>query len=163
MRERIERGVGMDVSNRPRILVSPIFNGWEPETQEIIYELGGKVIYSDWDLLGLLDEISVSKDSDPIEEYAKFLLNASNKGLFCINNCDTFIRSYQKYIRKTKVEGLIINQLDDCHLNSKCYDSLKNKVRTDLRVPTVSIKFKKIGENIEQIRAKLEPFMELFS
>ncbi|MFX1420055.1 MAG: 2-hydroxyacyl-CoA dehydratase, partial [Promethearchaeota archaeon] len=84
MRERIERGVGMDVSNMPRILLSPIFNGWEPETQEIIYELGGKVIYSDWDLLGLLEEIPVLKGSDPIEEYAQFLLNASNKGLFCL-------------------------------------------------------------------------------
>ncbi|MFX0004415.1 MAG: 2-hydroxyacyl-CoA dehydratase [Candidatus Hodarchaeota archaeon] len=163
MRERIERRVGMDVSNRPRILFSPIFNGWEPVTQEIVHELGGKVIYSDWDLLGLLDEISVSKESDPIEEYAKFLLNASNKGLFCIDNCETFIASYQKYIKKTKVDGFIINQLENCHLNSKCYDFLKNKIRVDQRTPSVSIKFKKIGENIEQVKAKLEPFLELFS
>jgi len=163
MRERIERGVGMEVSNRPRILVSPIFNGWEPETQEIIYELGGRVIYSDWDLLGLLDEIPVSNETDPIEEYAKFLLNASRKGLFCIENCDAFIKSYHKYVKKTKVDGLIINQLEECHLNSKCYDLLKNKIRTDLRIPSISIKFKKIGENIEQVKAKLSPFMELFS
>jgi benzoyl-CoA reductase/2-hydroxyglutaryl-CoA dehydratase subunit BcrC/BadD/HgdB len=163
MRERIERGVGTEVSNRPIILLSPIFNGWEPETQEIVYELGGRVIYSDWDLLGFLDEIPVTKDSDPIEEYAKFLLNTSNKGIFCINNCGMLIDSYNKYIKKAKFNGLIINQQADCHLNSKCYELLKNKIRKDLRIPTISIKFEKIGGNLEQVNTKLESFMELFS
>jgi benzoyl-CoA reductase/2-hydroxyglutaryl-CoA dehydratase subunit BcrC/BadD/HgdB len=163
MRERIDQRVGMDVSNRPRILLSPIFNGWEPETQEIVYDLGGRVLYSDWDLFGLLEEISVSRDSNPIEEYAKFLLNAANKGIFCIDNCNIFLRSFQHYVKKTKVNGLIINQLEDCHLNSKCYSLLKNKIRTDLRIPSTIIKFKKIGKNIEQVKAKLGSFMELFS
>lgn len=163
MRERIERGIGMNVSDRPRILLTPIFNGWEPETQEIIYELGGKVIYSDWDLLGLLEEIPVSKDSDPIEEYARFLLNASNKGLLCLSNCETLINSYQKYVKNTRVNGLIINQLADCHINSNCYDLLKNKIRTELRIPSIGINFKKIGENVEQVKAKLGSFMGLFS
>lgn len=163
MRERIERGVGMDVSNMPRILLSPIFNGWEPQTQEIIYELGGKVIYSDWDLLGLLEEIPVSKDSNPVEEYARFLLNSANNGLLCLNNCEALINSYQNYIKKTKVDGFIINQLVECHKDPNCYDLLKNKIRTNLRIPSISIKFKKIGENLEQLNAKLAPFMSLFS
>ncbi|MFW9877239.1 MAG: 2-hydroxyacyl-CoA dehydratase, partial [Candidatus Thorarchaeota archaeon] len=163
MRERIERGVGMDVSNRPRILLSPIFNGWEPETQEIVYELGGRIIYSDWDLLGLLEEIPVFKGSDPIEEYARFLLKASNKGLFCLNNCETLSNAYHTYVKKTRVDGLIINQLTDCHINSRCFDLLKNKIRTELRIPSIGIEFKKIGENIEHLKAMLGPFMELFS
>jgi len=163
MRERINRGVGMEVSNRPRILLTPIFNGWEPEAQEIIFNLGGRVIYSDWDLLGLLEEISVSKNSNPVEEYARFLLNSSNKGLFCLNNCEALINSYQKYVKKTKVDGLIINQLEDCYINSTCYDLIKNKIRTELRIPSIGIKFKKISENIEQTKAKLSSFMELYS
>ncbi len=163
MRDRIDRGIGMDVSNMPRILLTPIFNGWEPESQEIIYQLGGKVIYSDWDILGLLEEIPVSKDSNPVEEYARFLLNASNKGLLCLNNCDALIKSYQKYIKRTRIDGIIINELANCHLDSNCYDLLKNKFRTNLRIPSISIKFKKIGENIENLKAKLGPFMELFS
>ncbi|MFX0104232.1 MAG: 2-hydroxyacyl-CoA dehydratase [Candidatus Hodarchaeota archaeon] len=163
MRERINRRVGMDVSSRPRILLTPIFNGWEPETQEIIYELGGKVIYSDWDLLGLLEEIPVSNTSDPIEEYARYLLNASNKGLLCLNNCELLINSYQNYVKKVKVDGLVINELADCHINSSCYDLLINKIRTELRTPSIGINFKKIGENVEHAKAKLRPFIELFS
>ncbi len=61
-----------------------------------------------------------------------------------------------------KVDGLIINQLAGCHLNSKCYDFLKNKIRSGLRIPTIGITFKRIGENIKQLKTKLEPFMELF-
>ncbi|MFX0021569.1 MAG: 2-hydroxyacyl-CoA dehydratase family protein [Candidatus Hermodarchaeota archaeon] len=163
MRERIERGIGMDVSNMPRILLTPIFNGWEPECQEIVYQLGGKVIYSDWDLLGLLEEISVSKDSNPIEMYAQFLLNASDKGLFCLNNCEALINTYYKYIKKNRVDGVIINELANCHLDTNCYDLLKNKISTSLRIPSTSIKFKKIGVNIEKVKNKLEPFMDLFS
>jgi benzoyl-CoA reductase/2-hydroxyglutaryl-CoA dehydratase subunit BcrC/BadD/HgdB len=163
MRDRIERGIGMDVSNMPRILMSPIFNGWEPESQEIIYQLGGKILYSDWDILGLLEEIPVTKNSDPVEEYAQFLLNSSNKGLSCLNNCNALINSYHKYIRKARIDGVIINKLTDCHLGSNCYDLLKDKIRNNLRLPSISIKFKKIGENIEKVRGKFEPFMDLFS
>ncbi|MFX1391672.1 MAG: 2-hydroxyacyl-CoA dehydratase, partial [Promethearchaeota archaeon] len=162
MKKRVEKGVGMDVSKRPRILLTPIFNGWEPKAQEIIHDLGGRVIYSDWDSLGLLEEISVLKNSDPIEEYARFLLNSSNQGLFCLNNCELLINSYQKYVKKTKVNGLIINQLEDCHINSACYDLMKNKIRTEIRIPSIGIKFKKIGENMEQTKAKLSSFMELY-
>ncbi|MFX1364003.1 MAG: 2-hydroxyacyl-CoA dehydratase [Promethearchaeota archaeon] len=162
MKIRIQKGVGMDVSNRPRILLTPIFNGWEPEAQEIIHDLGGRVLYSDWDALGLLNEISVSKNSDPIEEYARFLLSSSHKGLFCLDNCDQLINSYRDYVKKTKVDGLILNQLDECQINSKCYDLMKNKIRTDLRIPSISIKFKKIGMNMEQTKDKLSSFMELY-
>ncbi|MFW9988697.1 MAG: 2-hydroxyacyl-CoA dehydratase, partial [Candidatus Odinarchaeota archaeon] len=147
MKERIQKGVGMDVSNRPRILLTPIFNGWEPKAQEIIHDLGGRVIYSDWDSLGLLEEISVSKNSDPIEAYARFLLNSSKKGLFCLDNYELLVNSYQKYVKKTKVDGLIINQLEDCHIDPTCYDLMKNKIRIENKIPSVSIKFNKIGEN----------------
>ena len=162
MRERIERGVGMDVSNLPRILLSPVFNGWEPATQEVIYELGGRVVYSDWDLLGLLEEIRVSKDSNPIEEYARFLLNSSEKGLSCLNNCESLTNTYLKYIKKLRVDGFIINQLTDCNISHNCYDLLKNRIRTELRIPSIGINFKKIGDNIKEINSKLVPFMESF-
>jgi len=163
MRERIKKGIGMDVSNSPRLLVSPIFNGWEPEIHEIIYRSGGRAIYADWDILGLLDEIPVSKNSDPIEDYARFLLNASNKGIQCLKDCDILANSYSGYIKKQGFDGVIFNQVLDCHSNySNCYEFLKNRIRNELKKPTVVVKFKKIGENIEEVKSKLTPFMNLF-
>ena len=38
---------------------------------------------------------------------------------------------------------------------------MKNKIRNDLKKPTVIIGFRKIGENIEDIKMKLTPFMNL--
>ena len=163
MRERIKKGIGMDVSNTPKLLVSPIFNGWEPEIHEIIYKFGGRAIYADWDILGLLDEIPVSKNSDPIEDYARFLLNASNKGILCLKNCDVLANSYLGYTKKWGFDGVIFNKVLDCHSNySNCYELLKNKIRNELKKPTVVVKFKKIGENIEEVKNKLTPFMNLF-
>jgi benzoyl-CoA reductase/2-hydroxyglutaryl-CoA dehydratase subunit BcrC/BadD/HgdB len=109
MRERIKKGIGMDVSNTPRLLVSPIFNGWEPEIHEIIYKSGGRAIYADWDILGLLDEIPVSKNSDPVEDYARFLLNTSNKGILCLKNCDVLANSYLGYAKSGGFDGVIFN------------------------------------------------------
>ncbi len=164
MRERIKKGIGMDVSNTPRLLISPIFNGWEPAIHEIIYKFGGRSIYADWDVLGLLDEIQVSKDSDPIEDYARYLLNASYKGIQCLKNCATLANSYSGYIKKRGFDGVIFNQVSDCYSNySSCYELLKNKIRNELRKPTVVVKFKKIGENIEEVKTKLTPFMNRFT
>ncbi|MFX1323848.1 MAG: 2-hydroxyacyl-CoA dehydratase family protein, partial [Promethearchaeota archaeon] len=163
MRERINKGIGIDVTSSPRILVSPIFNGWEPEIHEIVYKSGGRVVYADWDILGLLEEIPVSQDSDPIEDYAHFLLNASNKGIFCLKDCNTLINAYLGYVKKWGLDGVIFNQALDCQSHySNCYELLKNKVRNELKKPTVIVKFKKIGENIEELKAKLIPYMNSF-
>ena len=163
MKERINKRIGMDVSNKPRLLYSPIFNGWEPEIQEIIYELGGRVIYADWDILGLLEEIPVSKDSDPIEDYSRFIINASNKGILCLKNCNALLNSYLRYTKKNRFDGLILNQVFECYSKySNCYELLKNKIRTELKIPVSIVGFNKIGEGISEVKAKLESFMELF-
>ncbi len=160
MRERIKKGIGMDVSKMPRILLTPIFGGWDPETQEIVYKLGGRVLYADWDILGLLDEIPVSKNSNPVEEYARFLLNATTKGIGCDNN--TLTNSYLRIAKKLKVDGVIFNQLFGCHSISNCYPMLKEKIRRTLEIPTTVINFNRIGENVEQIKTRLGAFMEMF-
>ncbi len=161
MKDRINKGVGMDVSHMPRILLTPIFNGWEPAIHEFIYELGGRVLYADWDILGFLEEISVSKNTDPIEEYSRFLLTAFDKGIMCLENVESLTNSYRNYIRKTKVDGLIVNQLIGCHFRER-YDYMKNKIRTELKIPTIGIEFNKIGEDLKQTKNKLKPFIDLF-
>jgi len=158
MRERIKKGIGMDVSSMPKLLFSPIYGGWEPEIHEIIYKLGGRVLYADWEILGLLEEISVSKDSDPIENYSKFLLNASTKGIGCVN--ENLTKSYMNAAKKMDVDGIIFNQVYGCPSMSNIYDNLKRRMDTELKLPSVVIKFKKIGENIEEIENRLKPFVE---
>lgn len=158
MRERIRKGIGMDVSKMPRLLFAPMYQGWEPEIHEIIYNLGGRVIYADWDVLGFLEEIPISNHSDPIEEYARFLWNASAKGIGC--NDENMTSSYLTVAENMDIDGLIFNQVFGCPSISKTYDKLKEKLKSELDIPAIVINFKKIGENIEQVKTRVEPFME---
>ena len=158
MRERIRKGIGMDVSKMPRLLFAPMYQGWEPEVHEIIYKLGGRIIYADWDVLGFLEEIPISNHSSPIEEYARFLLNASAKGIGCDD--ENLTNSYLTVAEKMDIDGLIFNQVFGCPSISKTYDKLKERLKSDLDIPAIVINFKKIGENIEQVKNSVEPFME---
>jgi len=158
MRERIRKGIGMEVSHMPRLLFAPMYQGWEPEIHEIIYKLGGRVIYADWDVLGFLEEIPISHKSDPIEDYARFLLNASTKGIGCDD--ENMTNSYLKAAENMNIDGLIFNQVYGCPSISKTYERLKEKLKAEYNIPAIVINFKKIGENVEEIKKSVEPFME---
>ncbi|MBY9007958.1 MAG: 2-hydroxyacyl-CoA dehydratase [Candidatus Lokiarchaeota archaeon] len=160
IKERKKKGIGMDVSNMPKILITPMFGGWEPKTHEILYKLGARTIYADWKIFKLLEEIHVSNSSDPIEDYAKFLMNITKEGIGYDQNSLT--DNYMKSAKELNVDGIIFNQVYGCHSIANCYTLLKNKIRRKLEIPTTVINFNKIGENIEQTRTRLEAFMELF-
>ena len=160
MRERVRVGIGMEVSSMPKIMLAPIYEGWEPQIHEIIYKLGGRIIYSDWDILGLLEEIPVSKNSNPIEDYARFLLDASNKGIGC--DKENITQSYLKAAEKMDIDGFILNHVLGCDSNSNIYPSLNNEIRNRLDIPAIVVNFKKIGENIDQLKEQLRTFIETF-
>jgi benzoyl-CoA reductase/2-hydroxyglutaryl-CoA dehydratase subunit BcrC/BadD/HgdB len=160
MKERMRKGIGMDVSDRPRILVTPMFGGWEPKTHDIIYELGGRVLYADWDILMMLEDIPINRKSDPIEAYAEYLMNMTSNGIGCDN--DTLTNSYLRLARELNADGLVFVQLFGCHSISNCYATLKKKVRRELEIPSIALTFNKIGENVEQVKTRLGAFMEMF-
>ncbi len=160
MRERIRKGIGMDVSKMPRIILTPIYGGWEPYIHEIIYELGGRILYADWDILGLLEEIPVTENSDPIENYARFLLDASNKGIGC--DKDNLTNSYLKAAKKMDIDGFIFSQVFGCQSVSNIYSTLREKIKNELEIPAIVVNFRKIGENVEQVKTQLGSFMNMF-
>ena len=160
MKERIRSNIGMDVSGMPRILVTPMFGGWEPKSHEIIYELGGRALYADWDMLQLLEEIPISKVSDPVEAYAHYLMNATANGIGCDN--DALTDSYVRIAKELNADGLVFIQLFGCHSVSNCFTMLKEKIRQELEIPSIALTFNKIGENVEQVKTRLGAFMEMF-
>ncbi|MFX1525521.1 MAG: 2-hydroxyacyl-CoA dehydratase [Promethearchaeota archaeon] len=161
MKGRIKNKIGMDVSKMPKILITPMFGGWEPKTHDIIYELGGRVLYGDWDLLRFLDDIPISNRSDPVEAYARFLMNSNSNGIGCDN--DTLTNSYVQLAKNLNVDGLVFIQVFGCHSISNCYTMLKEKLRRDLEIPSIAINFNKMGENVEQVKTRVGAFMEMFT
>ncbi len=160
MKERIRKKIGKDVSNMPRILLTPRFGGWEPKSHEYIYDMGGRLLYADWEILGVLEPVEAYTYTDPIEAYAKFLMNTTTIGIGCDQNALT--DSYIRVAKKMNVDGLIFTQLFGCHSISNCYQMLREKIRTELEIPTTMITFNKIGENLEQVKTRLGAFMEMF-
>jgi benzoyl-CoA reductase/2-hydroxyglutaryl-CoA dehydratase subunit BcrC/BadD/HgdB len=160
MKERIQKGIGMDVSGRPKIMVTPMFGGWEPKTHEVIYNLGGRALYADWDVLRFLNDIPISNRADPLEAYAVFLQDITENGIGCDN--DVLTNSYLNVAKKLNADGLVFNQLFGCHSVSNCYTMLKQKIRSDLEIPSIALTFNKIGENLEQVNTRLGAFMEMF-
>ncbi|MCK4779775.1 MAG: 2-hydroxyacyl-CoA dehydratase, partial [Candidatus Lokiarchaeota archaeon] len=160
MKERVRKKIGMDVSNMPKILFTPMFGGWEPKTHEIIYELGGRVLYADWDLLLTLEDIPIKTKTDPVEAYASYLMNITTNGIGCDN--DKLTDSYLRIAKKLNVDGLIFNQVFGCHSVSNCFTMLKEKIRRELEIPSIALTFNRIGENIEQVKTRLGAFMEMF-
>ena len=158
MRERIRKGIGMDVSHMPKLLFASTYQGWEPEVHEIIYKLGGRIMYADWDVLGFLEEIPISHKSDPIEEYARFLLNASTKGIGCDD--ENMTNSYLKATESMNIDGLIFNQVYGCPSILKIYERLQEKLKTEYNIPAIVINFKKIGEDVDKVSSRLGAFME---
>ncbi|MHA2037225.1 MAG: 2-hydroxyacyl-CoA dehydratase family protein [Promethearchaeota archaeon] len=160
MRGRINKGIGVDVSKRPKILITPMFGGWEPKCHEIIYELGGRALYGDWDLLRFLDDIPISNRTDPVEAYAQFLMNANSHGIGADNN--TLTDSYVNLAKNLKADGLVFVQVFGCHSVSNCYAMLREKIRQELEIPSIALNFNKMGENVEQVRTRLGAFMEMY-
>jgi benzoyl-CoA reductase/2-hydroxyglutaryl-CoA dehydratase subunit BcrC/BadD/HgdB len=160
MRGRIRKGIGMDVSGMPKILITPMFGGWEPEAHNVIYRFGGRALYGDWDLLRFLDDIPISNRTDPVEAYAQFLMNVTENGIGCDN--DTLTDSYVRLAKNLKADGLVFVQVFGCHSVSNCYAMLKEKIRRELEIPSIALNFNKMGENIEQVRTRLGAFMEMY-
>jgi benzoyl-CoA reductase/2-hydroxyglutaryl-CoA dehydratase subunit BcrC/BadD/HgdB len=160
MRGRINKGIGMDVSKMPKILITPMFGGWEPKMHDIIYELGGRVLYGDWDLLRFLDDIPISNRNDPVEAYAQFLMNVTTNGIGCDN--DTLTDSYIRLAKDLNADGLVFVQVFGCHSVSNCYAMLREKIRRELEIPSIALNFNKMGENVEQVRTRLGAFMEMY-
>ncbi len=120
----------------------------------------GRALYGDWDMLRFLDNIPISNRTDPVEEYAKFLMNITANGIGCDN--DTLTDSYVRLAKNLKVDGLVFVQVFGCHSVSNCYPMLKEKIRNELEIPSISLTFNKMGENVEQISTRLGAFMEMY-
>ncbi len=160
MRGRVRKGIGMDVSGMPKILITPMFGGWEPKTHRIIAEKNGRALYGDWDMLGFLDHVPITNRVDPVEAYARFLMDITANGIGCDNN--TLTDSYVRLAKNLNVDGLVFVQVFGCHSISNCYPMLKQKIHSELEIPTISLTFNKMGENLEQVRTRLGAFMEMY-
>ena len=75
-------------------------------------------------------------------------MNMTRGGIGCDN--DTLTDSYLRIAKKFNADGLVFIQLFGCHSVSNCYPMLKEKVRRELEIPSISLTFNKMGEMLNK-------------
>ncbi|MHA1820204.1 MAG: 2-hydroxyacyl-CoA dehydratase [Promethearchaeota archaeon] len=156
MKERINKTeYAVDVSKMPKVLLTPRFGGWDSETHNFVASYGGRMIYADWEIIGMFEKIKTT--GDMFENYADYLMETVS--LFGVNN-DEHTDRILNFVVNNNVDAVIYNQLFGCHSLTTGYPLLKQKLLRE-EIPSTMINFNKIGENLQQTKTRVEALMEL--
>jgi benzoyl-CoA reductase/2-hydroxyglutaryl-CoA dehydratase subunit BcrC/BadD/HgdB len=145
----------IDVSKFKKILFTSRYSGWDHIVEDYVYENHGRVIYADWFIYGLMDQIKTT--GDMFENYADYLI--SNNMGFCPTNTELVDNTF-RYIVDNKFDAVIYNQLFGCHSLSTGYTRLRQKLMKE-EIPSTMVSFNNVGENREQLKTRVVALMEL--
>ncbi|MHA1384181.1 MAG: 2-hydroxyacyl-CoA dehydratase family protein [Candidatus Helarchaeota archaeon] len=140
----------------PKLMMFPMFGGFEPEIMKIVSNAGGRLCFIDWDILGLLKPIK--ETGNLLENYANFLLNFA--GVF-MNN-DILTENALDAVRSYNLNGVIFNSVYGCKSLTPASRILKDKLR-NIDVPMLDLSFQNLDENIGQFKTRIGAFIEMIN
>ena len=146
----------VDVSNRPKILFTTRYGGYDSYIEDLVQEHGGRIVYADWYQIGFMDPIKTT--GNMIENYADYIqayfdLNAMGNEEYTKRQIET--------AKKLDVQGVIYNQAFGCHSYTINYPLLKQKLLGELGIPSTLLSFNKIGEGREQMKTRVTALLEM--
>jgi benzoyl-CoA reductase/2-hydroxyglutaryl-CoA dehydratase subunit BcrC/BadD/HgdB len=154
--EKIQSGQNCyNVEKVPRILFTSRFGGWDHIVENYVFENGGRVIYADWLIYGFMHRIKTT--GDMFENYAEYIQQCGVD--FGLDNV-RMVERIVDFIRRTKIEGVIFNQLFGCHSLSTVYYRLRKFLMQE-EIPSTLVSFNNINENREQLKTRVVALMEL--
>jgi benzoyl-CoA reductase/2-hydroxyglutaryl-CoA dehydratase subunit BcrC/BadD/HgdB len=156
MRARMRSGVGIDVSKYKKVVYGPMFGGYEPAVQDLLYELGGRTYYGDWHALGFLQDIEMG--GDMVRNLAQWYLNIS--GRFGCGNAE-FMDSFVALAQQLGADAVVFNQIFGCRDMTAGYRYFKDRISTELGIPVVMLNFTRIGDGLEQVKTRTQALMEM--
>ncbi len=156
MWNNIGNGIGTDVSKYKKIVMQPIFGGYEPEVQEMVAELGGRVYYGEWYALGFLDDMALG--GDMVRNYAEYYMHLSDRlGCSSLQIQDSFL----DLVRALNADAVIYNQTFGCRDMTSCFRYYREKLTRELEIPVALVNFTRMGEGIEQVKTRVQALMEM--
>ncbi|HMF31507.1 MAG TPA: 2-hydroxyacyl-CoA dehydratase family protein [Candidatus Lokiarchaeia archaeon] len=156
MHRNIANGIGMDVAGYKKIVMQPIFGGYEPQVQDLVYDLGGRVYYGEWYALGFLDDIAL--EGDMIRNYALYYLHTSDR-TGCSNR--QMQDSFLDLVRVLDADGVVYNQAFGCRDMTACFRYYRDRLTKEMGVPVALVTFTKMGEGLEQVKTRVQALMEM--
>lgn len=152
--QEFKKNLKTDLTGTPKLILAPMFGGFDPETLKIVSELGGRLLFADWTVLKILDPIKES--GDPIENYTDYLLNISRNWY----DNSTVINNWIEVIEDLKLDGVIFNSVYGCKSLTPAFRLFKDRL-IELDVPIIDISFHNMEENIGQNRTRIGAFIEM--
>ena len=156
MEMKIRDGIDIiDVSDRPTVLFTSRFGGWDNIVTKYVTESGGKMIYADWFIYGWM--LQIKTDGNMLENYAEFLQRA---GMGFGPDNHGMVDHIHNFVMENKIDAVIYNQLFGCHSLTTAYTRLRKRLIAD-EIPSTSVSFNNVGENREQTKTRVVALMEL--
>ncbi|NHI90924.1 MAG: 2-hydroxyacyl-CoA dehydratase [Candidatus Lokiarchaeota archaeon] len=138
----------------PRLLLTPTFGGFEVELMKIVPELGGGLIFNDWETLGVLEHIK--EEGDVIENYSDYLLNVSRN----LTTNTLLVKKWIDIVKKYDIEGVIFNSVYGCKSLTPSAKILKESLQ-EIDVPMLDLSFQNLDENIGQLKTRVGAYLEI--
>lgn len=149
-----KRNLTTDLSESPKLLLAPMFGGFEPDIMKITSNFGCRLLYADYFALGVLDPIE--ETVDPIYNYSKHLMNISQHWHDNVSIIDNWI----KLIKDLKLDGVIFNAVYGCKSFTPAFKLFKDRL-LELEVPIIELSFHNMGENLGQLETRIGAFVEM--
>ncbi|MHA1380812.1 MAG: 2-hydroxyacyl-CoA dehydratase [Candidatus Helarchaeota archaeon] len=144
----------IDLKDTPKLMLVPMFGGFDPQIMKITSDLGGRSLFADWKVIGFLDPIK--EVGDPILNYSEYLLNVSKHWY------DNFalIDNYIKVIKNLEIDGVVFNSIYGCKSMTPAYQILKDRL-IEYEIPILNISFQNMDENLGQTQTRIGAFLEM--
>jgi len=143
-------------NNGPKIMLAPMFGGFEPQIMNIVSEVNGRLLFIDWETLGLLEQIEES--GNIIENFARYLLNFSS--IFMNNS--TLTKKWIEITQKYSLDAVIFNSVYGCKSLTPASRMLKEEL-LEINVPMLDLSFQNLDENIGQLKTRVQAFIEMIN
>jgi len=140
----------------PKLLLTPTFGGFEVELMKIVPDLGGSLIFNDWETLGVLDHIK--EEGNIIENYADYLLNVSRN----LTTNSLLVKKWIEVIQKYELDGVIFNSVYGCKSLTPSAKFMKEALQ-EIDIPMLDLSFQNLDENIGQITTRVGAYLEILN
>lgn len=152
LKDRVNEGNGYESSNSIKILLLPSFGGYDAELCNYAAQKDAYIFYSDWWFWRMLEPIDTK--GDWIKNQAKYCIGVEKSWAYSENLVDQWI----KMIDKLHFDGVIFNDITGCNAISATEYHLRKKLKD---IPIVTTTFSNIGQNLEQLRTRIDALIEL--
>ncbi len=146
----------VDVSHRPKILFATRYGGYDSYIEDLVQESGARIVYADWYQIGFMDPIKTT--GNMIENYADYIQSYFD---FHYRGNEEYTKRQIETAKRLDVQGVIYNQAFGCHSYTINYTLLKQKLLSELGIPSTLLSFNKIGEGREQMKTRVSALLEM--